>query len=138
MFSFINIHARRAKKISALGLAAISLCPSYSTKCVAAEDDRVTILKRKVGYKAVDDFVCNGMVVGMGTGSTCYFSLDRLDQLLKQHKLKDITVIPCSDFTKKVKIHITALLLIIIIICISNVLLEIFPLQHYHILQLII
>jgi len=111
MFSFININSRRAKSISALGLAAISLFQSNnSTKCIAAEDDRVTMLKRKVGFKAVDDYVSNGMIVGMGTGSTCYFSLDRLDQLLKQHKLKEITVIPCSEFTKKVKNQFTFLL----------------------------
>jgi len=53
----------------------------------------------------------NYYLVGMGTGSTCYFSLDRLDQLLKQHKLKEITVIPCSEFTKKVMSHFKILLL---------------------------
>ena len=62
MFSFININSRRAKTISALGLAAVSLFPSNSTKCIAAEDDRVTMLKRKVGFKAVDDYVSSGMI----------------------------------------------------------------------------
>ena len=61
MFSFINIKLT-CKFISALGLAAISLFPSNSTKCIAAEDDRVTMLKRKVGFKAVDDYVSSGMI----------------------------------------------------------------------------
>ena len=30
-----------------------------------------------VGYKAVDDYVRSGMVVGLGTGSTAYFAVER-------------------------------------------------------------
>lgn len=36
-----------------------------------------------VGYKSVDDYVESGMVVGLGTGSTAYFAVERLGQKLK-------------------------------------------------------
>ena len=34
-----------------------------------------------VGYKSVDDYVKSGMVVGLGTGSTAYFAVERLGEL---------------------------------------------------------
>jgi ribose 5-phosphate isomerase A len=40
-------------------------------------------LKKLVGYKAVDDYVKSGMVIGLGTGSTAYFAVERVGQLLK-------------------------------------------------------
>ena len=86
---------KRLKGLSGLGLLSLV---TKSTKC--EDDDKVLSLKKKVGYKAIDDYVLSGMTVGLGTGSTCYFSLERLDQKLKSHSLKDITVVPCSEFTK--------------------------------------
>ena len=41
------------------------------------------------------------MIIGLGTGSTCFFSLIRIEEKLKSKSLKDITVVPCSEFTKK-------------------------------------
>ena len=35
-------------------------------------------LKKMVGYKAVDDYVESGMLVGLGTGSTAAFAVERL------------------------------------------------------------
>jgi ribose 5-phosphate isomerase A len=35
-------------------------------------------LKKLVGYKSVDDYVKSGMVVGLGTGSTAYFAVERV------------------------------------------------------------
>uniref|UniRef100_A0A7S3PUW0 ribose-5-phosphate isomerase n=2 Tax=Chaetoceros debilis TaxID=122233 RepID=A0A7S3PUW0_9STRA len=58
-------------------------------------------LKKMVGYKAVDDYVESGMVVGLGTGSTAYFAVERLGQLLKDGTLKDIVAIPTSIRTKE-------------------------------------
>ena len=40
-------------------------------------------LKKQTGYKAVDDYVKSGMVVSLGTGSTAYFVVEQLGQLLK-------------------------------------------------------
>lgn len=58
-------------------------------------------LKRMVGYKAVDDYVKSGMVVGLGTGSTAYFAVERVGQKLKSGELTDIVCIPTSERTKE-------------------------------------
>ncbi len=58
-------------------------------------------LKKMVGYKSVDDYVKSGMVVGLGTGSTAYFAVERLGQLLKDGTLTDIVAIPTSVRTKE-------------------------------------
>merc|ERR1719353_883810 len=58
-------------------------------------------LKKQVGYKAVDDYVKSGMVVGLGTGSTAAFAVERVGQLLKDGTLKDIVCIPTSVRTKE-------------------------------------
>lgn len=58
-------------------------------------------LKKMVGYKSIDDYVASGMVVGLGTGSTAKFAVDRLGELLKEGALKDIIAIPTSVRTKE-------------------------------------
>merc|ERR1719293_246858 len=58
-------------------------------------------LKKQVGYKAVDDYVRSGMVVGLGTGSTAYFAVERVGQKLRSGELKDIVAIPTSKRTKE-------------------------------------
>ena len=58
-------------------------------------------LKKQVGYKAIDDYVQSGMVVGLGTGSTAAFAVERLGQKLKAGELKDIVAVPTSVRTKE-------------------------------------
>jgi ribose 5-phosphate isomerase A len=58
-------------------------------------------LKKQVGYKAVDDYVESGMVIGLGTGSTAAFAVERVGELLKSGKLKDIIAIPTSERTRE-------------------------------------
>ena len=58
-------------------------------------------LKKMVGYKAVDDYVKSGMVIGLGTGSTAAFAVERVGELLKSGELKDIVAIPTSVRTKE-------------------------------------
>ncbi|KAL8463550.1 hypothetical protein ACS0TY_033486 [Phlomoides rotata] len=55
-------------------------------------------LKKIAAYKAVEH-VKSGMVVGLGTGSTAKHAVDRIAQLLRQGKLKDIVGIPTSTIT---------------------------------------
>jgi len=69
-----------------------------SSKISMATQDE---LKKQVGYKAVDDYVKSGMVVGLGTGSTAAFAVERVGQLLKSGELKDIVCIPTSVRTKE-------------------------------------
>uniref|UniRef100_A0A7S2XWD1 ribose-5-phosphate isomerase n=1 Tax=Fibrocapsa japonica TaxID=94617 RepID=A0A7S2XWD1_9STRA len=56
-------------------------------------------LKKQVGYKSVDDHVKSGMVVGLGTGSTAYFAVERLGQKLASGELENIVAIPTSTAT---------------------------------------
>ncbi|KAJ1454996.1 ribose 5-phosphate isomerase A-domain-containing protein [Pelagophyceae sp. CCMP2097] len=58
-------------------------------------------LKKLVGYKAIDDYVVSGMKVGLGTGSTAAFAVERLGQKLKSGELKDIIAVPTSVRTKE-------------------------------------
>uniref|UniRef100_A0A7S1AKJ2 ribose-5-phosphate isomerase n=1 Tax=Noctiluca scintillans TaxID=2966 RepID=A0A7S1AKJ2_NOCSC len=58
-------------------------------------------LKRQVGYKAVDDYVRSGTVIGLGTGSTAYFAVERVGQKLKSGELVDILAVPTSIRTKE-------------------------------------
>ena len=44
-------------------------------------------LKKMVGYKAVDDYVKSGMKIGLGTGSTAAFAVERVGELLKSGAL---------------------------------------------------
>jgi ribose 5-phosphate isomerase A len=69
-----------------------------STNLFMATQDE---LKKQVGYKAVDDYVKSGMVVGLGTGSTAYFAVERVGEKLKSGELKDIIAIPTSVRTKE-------------------------------------
>jgi len=58
-------------------------------------------LKKMVGYKAVDDYVKSGMVIGLGTGSTAAFAVERVGELLKSGELTDIMAVPTSVRTKE-------------------------------------
>ncbi|KAL7470102.1 hypothetical protein ACHAXS_010339 [Conticribra weissflogii] len=64
---------------------------------MASQDE----LKKQTGYKAIDDYVTSGMKVGLGTGSTAYFAVERLGQKLKSGELKDIIAVPTSIRTKE-------------------------------------
>lgn len=52
-------------------------------------------LKQQAAWKAVE-YVKSGMVLGLGTGSTAAFAVDRIGQLLKDGTLKDIIGVPTS------------------------------------------
>jgi ribose 5-phosphate isomerase A len=58
-------------------------------------------LKKMVGYKAVDDYVKSNMVIGLGTGSTAYYAVERVGQLLADGTLTNILAIPTSIRTKE-------------------------------------
>ena len=60
--------------------------------------------KKIVGEKAVE-YVQSGMVLGLGTGSTVYYSLLKIAELIKSGELKDIVGIPSSFQTEKIAIE---------------------------------
>lgn len=63
----------RSLVASAVGAATLSAGSVAFTTGAAAGASQDT-LKQQVGYKAIDDYVRSGMVVGLGTGSTAYFA----------------------------------------------------------------
>jgi len=65
---------------------------------VMAEMSKQDQLKQEAAWKAVD-YVKSGMTVGLGTGSTAAFAVDRIGSLLKSGELKDIVAVPTSIAT---------------------------------------
>ena len=56
-------------------------------------------LKKMVGYKAVDDYVASGMKVGLGTGSTAAYAVERLAKLASGEL--NIICVPTSERTRE-------------------------------------
>ena len=55
----------------------------------------ITQFKQAAAEAAVDS-ITNGMIVGLGHGSTAIFALRKIAQLLNEGKLHDVIGIPCS------------------------------------------
>jgi ribose 5-phosphate isomerase A len=53
-------------------------------------------LKRRAAWRAVE-FVEDGMVVGLGHGSTAAFAVERIAGLLRDGELAGIVCVPCSE-----------------------------------------
>ncbi|MFA7290060.1 MAG: hypothetical protein WC055_14385, partial [Melioribacteraceae bacterium] len=56
--------------------------------------------KKRAAEKAVD-YIKSGMIVGLGTGSTVKYALEKIAKLLGEEKLKDIIGIPTSKQTEE-------------------------------------
>jgi ribose 5-phosphate isomerase A len=54
--------------------------------------------KQQAAERAVD-FVCSGMIVGLGSGSTAVYATRRLAQLLRDGMLHDVVGVPTSAAT---------------------------------------
>ena len=52
-------------------------------------------LKKQAAHRAVE-YVKSGMVLGLGTGSTTAFAIDRIGELMEKGELKDIVGVPTS------------------------------------------
>eukprot|EP01068_Selenidium_serpulae_P004051 Selendium_serpulae@DN3396_c0_g1_i1.p1 len=61
----------------------------------------MTDMKKLCGYQAVDRYVKSGMTLGLGTGSTVHFSIQRIGEKLKSGELENIKGIPTSKATEK-------------------------------------
>jgi len=89
----------------------VNAAPAFAPRAARATRSRAALrvnamasqdeLKKQVGYKAVDDHVKSGMVVGLGTGSTAAFAVDRVGELIASGELKDVICIPTSVRTKE-------------------------------------
>lgn len=56
------------------------------------------VLKQKTAERAVE-FVESGMVLGLGTGSTAFYALRRLGELIEQGSLTNVVGVPTSEST---------------------------------------
>jgi len=68
-------------------------------------------VKQLAAEKAVDEFVKDGMVVGLGTGSTVYYAIKRVGELVKSgYKLKCVaTSVQTESIAKECNIDIVDL-----------------------------
>lgn len=57
-------------------------------------------LKRAAAHRAVE-FVSDGMVVGLGSGTTAYHATLRIAELLHNGQLRDIVAVPTSEETSR-------------------------------------
>ena len=58
-------------------------------------------LKKLVGYQSVDRYIKSNMKVGLGTGSTAFYAVERIGQKLKSGELKNIVCVPTSEKTRQ-------------------------------------
>lgn len=57
-------------------------------------------LKRAAAYHAVDTYVRSGMLVGIGTGDTADYAIERLAERLKSGTLERVSAVPTSGKTE--------------------------------------
>jgi ribose 5-phosphate isomerase A len=63
--------------------------------------NKIDQLKRMAAHRAVE-YVQSGMTIGLGSGSTFRFVLERIGDLLRSGRLKDVAGVPSSNQTQKI------------------------------------
>ncbi len=63
-------------------------------------------MKEQAAYYAVDRFVKNGMVVGLGTGSTAAYAVREIARRLKARQLRQVVGIPTSRRTAQLALEL--------------------------------
>lgn len=58
-------------------------------------------LKKAAGYKAVDEEVRSGMKIGIGSGSTVVFAVERIGELYSKNTIENIICVPTSFQAKQ-------------------------------------
>lgn len=76
----------------------VFLCGSVAIKIIKM--DKIDQLKRMAAHRAVE-YVQSGMAIGLGSGSTFRFVLERIGELLRSGRLKDVAGVPSSIQTQK-------------------------------------
>jgi ribose 5-phosphate isomerase A len=82
--------------------ATTCLVPKYESGSSGERESREVAARARgqAGATAVDKFVKSGMIVGLGTGNTIFFTVERLGALVKDKQLKDITVCAVNSVTE--------------------------------------
>lgn len=62
-------------------------------------------LKQHAAQKACE-FIKSGMIIGIGTGSTVKFAIERIAELVKEEKLSNMTFFSTSEASTKLVILI--------------------------------
>ena len=92
------------------GIASLIIPARRNIPAMDKKTEELTAAKRSAGYKAAD-MIEDGMVVGLGTGSTVYFLIERLSERVKDGL--EISGIPTSYQTairaRKAGIRLTTL-----------------------------
>lgn len=73
----------------------------FNNTVLTTERTGVERLKRTAALSAVD-FIQNGMIVGLGTGSTAEYAVHEISRRLKEGRLKDMRFVPSSSKTESV------------------------------------
>lgn len=94
-------HFMGSEKRNKVEQTPLAAAPSSVSTVMMTQDE----LKKVAAYKAVE-YVESGMVVGLGTGSTAKHAVDRIGELLRQGKLKNIVGIPTSIQTHEQAISV--------------------------------
>jgi ribose 5-phosphate isomerase A len=63
--------------------------------------DPVEEAKKKAAYTVVDKYIKSGMALGIGSGSTVVYVVERLIQRVKEENLKVVTCVPTSFQSKQ-------------------------------------
>lgn len=75
--------------------------------------NQISMQKKLAAEYAVDKFVSSNMILGLGTGSTAIFALNRIAERLENGEIENVTGIPSSrkteEISKKLGIPITTL-----------------------------
>lgn len=64
---------------------------------------RIEIYKKKAAEKACE-FIQDGMIIGMGSGSTTFYALERIGELIRSGHLNNVAGIPSSLNTSKLAV----------------------------------
>lgn len=67
--------------------------------------DQIEKFKKQAAHKAVEQ-ISSGMTIGLGTGSTATYAVERIGDLYREGKLKEVVGIPSSVRTEKLAIAV--------------------------------
>lgn len=80
-----------------VAVQSLKFLPKINLRYIQSATNRMSLEKAKelAAFKAVDDYVQNGMVLGIGSGSTIVYAVNRLKQRVDKEKL-NVICIPTS------------------------------------------
>jgi len=81
------------------------ICYLYINDFVPRKFMDMNQLKKLAAEKAVEE-ISSGMIIGLGTGSTVQFALEKISERIKNGELKNIVGIPSSSKTEKEAIRL--------------------------------